>query len=224
MIGIICVGMGIGSSYGLCSLCGLMYTNMHSILPFMLLGIGIDDMFVIVQSFDNLDEKEKQESLFKRFGLTMRHAGVAITITSVTDLLAFGIGASTVLPALSSFCVYAALGIVFVFFYMATFFLAWFSIDQRRSEAHRDGCICCLKYKNWVPNSCSQKSLLETVFGYFGKGLTMLPVKIAVLVVTLGVTSASIWGVTQIDVEFKVAAYNFTPTFHLTWHLLFLTD
>ncbi len=30
---------------------GFPYTPMHSILPFLLLGIGIDDMFVIVQSF-----------------------------------------------------------------------------------------------------------------------------------------------------------------------------
>ena len=37
----------------------------------------------------------------------MKHAGVAITMTSVTDLLAFGIGSSSTLLALSSFCVYA---------------------------------------------------------------------------------------------------------------------
>ena len=67
----------------------------------------------------------------------MRHAGVAITITSVTDLMAFGIGASTVLPAMSSFCVYAAVGILFVFFYMITFFLGWFNVDQRRAEDKR---------------------------------------------------------------------------------------
>jgi len=47
--GIISVAMGIGSSYGLCSLLGLFGSNMMSIMPFLLLGIGIDDMFVIVQ-------------------------------------------------------------------------------------------------------------------------------------------------------------------------------
>jgi hypothetical protein len=46
-------------------------------------------------------------ALADRFGLSMKHAGVAITITSVTDLMAFGIGASTVLPALRSFCLFA---------------------------------------------------------------------------------------------------------------------
>ena len=53
--------------------------------------LGIDDMFVIVQSFDTLHGDEMAETLAKRFGLTMKHAGVAITITSITDLMAFGI-------------------------------------------------------------------------------------------------------------------------------------
>lgn len=32
----------------------------------------------------------------ERVGLALRHAGVAITITSLTDFVAFAIGASTV--------------------------------------------------------------------------------------------------------------------------------
>ena len=47
----------------------------------------------------------------------MGRAGVAITITSVTDFVAFGIGASTVLPTLRSFCVFAAVGIMVIFFF-----------------------------------------------------------------------------------------------------------
>jgi hypothetical protein len=33
---------------------GLPYTLMHSILPILLLGSGIDNMFVIMQSFTNI--------------------------------------------------------------------------------------------------------------------------------------------------------------------------
>ena len=55
-------------------------------------------MFVIVQCYNSLSEEEKALPLDKRMGETMRHAGVAITITSVTDVIAFGIGGTTVLP------------------------------------------------------------------------------------------------------------------------------
>lgn len=54
-MGVFAVVMGIGSSYGLCALFGLTFTYMNTILPFLVLGIGIDNMFVIVQSFDNLE-------------------------------------------------------------------------------------------------------------------------------------------------------------------------
>merc|ERR1712227_699149 len=84
--GIVGVIMGIIVSYGLCSGFGLFYGPMHSVMPFLMLGIGIDDMFVIMQSWETLTAQEKSRSLEERFGLTMRHAGAAITVTSITDI------------------------------------------------------------------------------------------------------------------------------------------
>lgn len=81
---------------GLCSAFGVFYGPVHSILPFLLLGIGIDDMFVIVQCWNNLSKDDSKRSLPTRVGIAMRHAGVSITITSITDFAAFAVGASTV--------------------------------------------------------------------------------------------------------------------------------
>ena len=72
-----------------------------------------------------------------RIGETLSQAGVAITITSVTDIIAFGVGGTTVLPALMSFCLYASVGIVATFFFQCTFFVAWFALDVKRVEAGR---------------------------------------------------------------------------------------
>ena len=41
-------------SYGLCSALGFFYSAAHAVMPFLLLGVGIDDMFVIVQSLNTL--------------------------------------------------------------------------------------------------------------------------------------------------------------------------
>ena len=56
-------------------------------------------MFVIMQSWNNLGagKHSKTLALEDKFGLAMQHAGVAITITSLTDFLAFAIGATTVM-------------------------------------------------------------------------------------------------------------------------------
>ncbi len=70
--------MGIASSYGACALAGVFFGPMNNCLPFLLLGIGIDDMFVIVQCWDNLQQEEEEEreedevsaNLISRFALT----------------------------------------------------------------------------------------------------------------------------------------------------------
>ena len=52
--GILGVVMGIIVSYGLCSAIGFWYSPAHTVIPFLMLGIGIDDMFVIVQCRNTL--------------------------------------------------------------------------------------------------------------------------------------------------------------------------
>ena len=66
-------------------------------------GIGIDDMFVIMQCLYNLQSTQNNEvlDLHEQIGETLKHAGVAITVTSITDIFAFGIGAVTVSSTLS---------------------------------------------------------------------------------------------------------------------------
>ena len=46
--------MGMILGYGICSLLGLFYSAAHTVIPFILLGIGIDNIFVITQTFKTL--------------------------------------------------------------------------------------------------------------------------------------------------------------------------
>ena len=207
--GIIAIVMGIATAFGIAALIGVFNTDLNMLLFSLVLGIGIDDMFVIMQAFENLSPQDKKMILAKRLGLTMKHAGVAITITTITDLLAFAIGASTVIPALASFCIYASLGLLFVYLYVITFFLAFFSYDQRRIEGLRDGCICCwIKDEGWKPtNKCSQESLLQTVFEKVSEFLVLLPMKIGILLVTLAILTGGIYGVVTLEISFDFKAF-----------------
>ena len=53
--------------------------DMNSVIPFLLLGIGVDDMYVVVQAADNLIENEKNLPASERVAKAMKHAGVSIT-------------------------------------------------------------------------------------------------------------------------------------------------
>ena len=61
-------------------------------------------MFVIMQSLDNLKSDEKKtNNIPQNIGQTMTHAGVAITVTSITDIVVFAVGSSTVRIILRNF-------------------------------------------------------------------------------------------------------------------------
>ena len=53
--GLVSVVFGMITSYGLCSYFGFVVSPLHNFIPFLLLGLGVDDMFVIVQTLDMFD-------------------------------------------------------------------------------------------------------------------------------------------------------------------------
>ncbi len=63
-IGILSCGLSALVSIGLCSAFGLAYGPMHPIIPCLLVGLGVDDMFVIVQAFNNVESLKKGAGTF----------------------------------------------------------------------------------------------------------------------------------------------------------------
>jgi len=61
-IALINVALGLLTSFGLCSLLGLPYGPMHSLIPCLLVGLGVDNTFVLVQALDNVNMAEKKKS------------------------------------------------------------------------------------------------------------------------------------------------------------------
>ena len=49
--------MAVTMAFGFCSAVGLLYGPVHNILPLLMIGLGVDDMFVIVQCWQNLDHQ-----------------------------------------------------------------------------------------------------------------------------------------------------------------------
>ena len=115
-------------AYGICSAFGVMITPCSPIVPFLLLGIGIDDMFVVVRSIELVPEGIPTE---KRIKLALRSCGGSITVTTVTDAVAFLIGATIRFPAMQTFCIHAAVGITVVFGLTITFVVAGLAIADK---------------------------------------------------------------------------------------------
>jgi len=134
------VAAGAGG-YGLGMWSQFDYTPVHSVLPFVIIGIGVDDSFVIMNALDRTDASLPPN---ERIAQALSHAGVSIMVTSVTDFVAFAISVSSALPALSSFCMYAAFCILLLFIFQVTMFSAFAALDLRRVVSNRIDCCFCL--------------------------------------------------------------------------------
>ncbi|XP_038057470.1 patched domain-containing protein 3-like isoform X2 [Patiria miniata] len=134
--GVISAMLAIASSMGLLSYCGLPFNEVSASMPFLAIGIGIDDMFIMLAAWRKTSIKLPVE---ERLGQTYAEAAVSITITSITDALAFGIGSITTLPAIRVFCLYSGVAIIFDYLYQISFFGACMVYTGRR-EAKRKHC------------------------------------------------------------------------------------
>ncbi|GMH53979.1 hypothetical protein TrST_g11911 [Triparma strigata] len=205
MMSVLAIGLAIAASMGVSQLCGWPYTPVHSVLPFVLLGLGVDDSFVIMNSFVQTDPSADLKVRMKE---AMSHAGVSITVTSLTDFVAFIISTSTSLPALASFCFYAATGILFLFLFQCIIFGAYVVIDARRQKARRMDCCCCFTV---AENEAHDKARAEFeanpgrvskfMKNSFGPWVVNKNVGILVTIASMGLLGAGIYGATQLKVE-----------------------
>ncbi|XP_011304845.1 patched domain-containing protein 3 [Fopius arisanus] len=205
--GLLCVGGAFIVAVGACSLFKVPFGPVHSSLPLMLLGLGVDDIFVMMASWKELMsvQEHREKSLEQRIAMMLSHAGAAICITSLTDVVAFIIGASTILPSLESFCIYAAVGVLVTFLLQITFFVAFFSLDVKRAESKRNGMFPCIIHKSYEPSIKNRESRISRIINYiYSKIVLTLPGKLLVIGITLGITTAGVMGTLQLQQWFDM--------------------
>ena len=95
--GVFAVALGILAGFGLAMWCRVPFVSMVGVLPFLVLGIGIDDMFIMV---DELDRQPRGMSKIDIIKTVMARSGATVTMTTVTDLVAFAVSTSTQFAAI----------------------------------------------------------------------------------------------------------------------------
>ena len=125
------------------------WSEVHDTLPILMLGIGVDDMFVLCNALDQTSFKLTPN---ERIRQALGHAGPSITITSLTNIFAFLSGYTSSIPAVKSFCFTAACCVMFLYLTMLTIFAPFLLWDTKRVGAkRRELCgVCC----------CSEDSIL----------------------------------------------------------------
>ena len=133
--GVVSVALGVAAGYGAVIWCGVKFTSLAQIGPFIFLGVGVDDVVVLLEAFRLARETIRDGgSVRERFEFVAERAGASIAITSLTNVLAFALGSLTVIPAVRWFCLYASVTILCDFVVVASFFFAVLALLETRDQ------------------------------------------------------------------------------------------
>ncbi|XP_062900359.1 patched domain-containing protein 3-like isoform X1 [Mobula hypostoma] len=213
-LGVVSAGFAVLSGFGLLLFCGMKFAINTANAPFLILGIGVDDMFVMLSGWQKTKVEDKVE---KRLADTYAEAAVSITITTLTDVLAFYIGILTPFRSVQSFCVYTGTTVLFCFIYNITFFGAVLALNGRREASNRHwltfrkvdkdpkpgestlSTMCCVGGAYDPKTGAESEHPVHYFFKeYYGPFLTNGWTKAAVVLLYLGYLAGSIYGCLQI--------------------------
>lgn len=136
------VFLAIATGYGLNFCTGVPFSSLTQIFPYVMVGIGLDDTFIITGAFARADPSLDMATRIEK---VMGEVGVSISVSTLTTFVAFMLGGLSSLPGLRWFAWYAGPTVAIDFVYQITFFVAILAIDDRRKKANRrDCCPCCL--------------------------------------------------------------------------------
>lgn len=135
VIGILIVIISVGIGYGATSYLGVKASMISlEVIPFLILAIGVDNMFIITQAVNRVTHKKVEV----RVAVALQECLPSITVACVTELVTFAVGISTNIPALKVFCMTAVFAILANFVLQLTAFLACLAWDMKRTKSDID--------------------------------------------------------------------------------------
>ncbi|XP_067423864.1 protein patched homolog 2 [Emydura macquarii macquarii] len=141
LAGVLLVALSVASGLGLCSLLGITFNAATTqVLPFLALGIGVDDMFLLAHAFS---ETSQHVPFKERTGECLRRTGTSVALTSISNMIAFFMAALVPIPALRAFSLQAAVVVAFNFAMVLLIFPAILSLDLHRRRDKRLDVLCC---------------------------------------------------------------------------------
>ncbi|XP_044032274.1 patched domain-containing protein 3-like [Siniperca chuatsi] len=152
VFGVFSAGLAVTSSFGLLLYIGVPFVITVANSPFLILGIGLNNMFIMVSDWQHTNVKDPVP---KRMAHSYKEAIMSITITALTDVLKFFFGVMSDFPSVQSFCLYTSTSIIFCYIYTITFFGAFLALNGRREASNRHW-LTCMKIPSGNPDHHSE--------------------------------------------------------------------
>ncbi|XP_060099886.1 NPC intracellular cholesterol transporter 1 [Heteronotia binoei] len=143
--GVIIVLSSVACSLGIFSYFGVPLTLIViEVIPFLVLAVGVDNIFIIVQTFQR-DDRLQGETLDKQIGRILGDVAPSMFLSSFSEAVAFFLGTLSTMPAVRTFSLFAAMAVFIDFLLQVTCFVSLFGLDVKRQEKNQLDIFCCIK-------------------------------------------------------------------------------
>uniref|UniRef100_A0A2A4K8N4 SSD domain-containing protein n=1 Tax=Heliothis virescens TaxID=7102 RepID=A0A2A4K8N4_HELVI len=187
-----------------------------NVIPFFVLSIGIDNVFLMVntlhdiqsnlKSFDDYREdfsfEKKRKFVFEKM---LRQVGPSMFVSSVTQIMCFAIGTIANFPAVVTFSIFASVSLSFLFVFQITTVIALLSIDYKRASSNRLDLFCCIQKKvlddeNPLHSETPYKGVTQRLMEPYSKYLLGFRVKIVVVIIFMAMVSISVMLIPNLEI------------------------
>lgn len=181
------IAMAIVSSLTVCALFGIDLSRIpRASYPLVLMAMSLENVFRLINA---VILTPADHSTSSRIGCAFGETG-HIALASVAQNLLILWGLSTVVVSgVSAFCTFAAIAIMFDFFYLSTFFLSVLSVDVRRTELNDALEKAAVRINRLSSESHPRQSLVDAIL----QGRIALSTRIAGTFVMLGFVIMAQW-------------------------------
>ncbi|KAJ8604978.1 hypothetical protein CTAYLR_006886 [Chrysophaeum taylorii] len=189
------------TTFGLWMMCGGYFHNLMGAVLFMVLGLGVDDAFVIVAAVEaELATRGDVADVDDVLAKAMRNAGASVLVTSATDAAAFAACALVSrIPAIQSFCAVAALSVLMDFFFQVTFFLSCVAIELRRRIDHRQRAARILQTELPDDRPGEERTWSRAI----ARAILSRPARLAAAATTIALFALGVAGSSRLEMEYE---------------------
>lgn len=111
------------------------------VIPFLVLAVGVDNIFILVQTFQR-SKRLPKESHPEHVGRVVGQVAPSMLLSSVSESTCFFLGGLTDMPAVRAFALYAGMALLVNFLLQITCFVSLMSLDFKRQEKNRVDVLC----------------------------------------------------------------------------------
>ncbi|GMS79854.1 hypothetical protein PENTCL1PPCAC_2029 [Pristionchus entomophagus] len=188
------------TTVGLVSATGLAFQSIVVSTLFLLLAIGIDDVFLMLSSWHRTDNTKDVK---ERLALTVMDSGCSMTVTSITNLISFGNGVLSTTPVLQTFAIYSTVASIICYLYQLILFPAILALTAHKEYKRVDEeCSSCLPEE--IETISVMRNRRENALKWLANLVTKRWMILPIIPTLIVFWALSVYGIANIETDLSV--------------------